>query len=91
MSDRENHWNNPDRLLESEEELNKLTKAISTRNLETSALNCGGNPLHPNDKVRKKDIERIEKTILLAEKLKVGRIITFSGCPGSSENSKYPN
>ena len=61
MSDEENHWNNPDRLLESDRELNKLTKVISTKGVEVSALNCGGSPLHPGEEVRKRDIERMKK------------------------------
>ena len=31
------------------------------------------------------------RTILLAEKLGVSTVIDFSGCPGDSENAKYPN
>src|SRR2546425_9091119 len=31
------------------------------------------------------------RSIMLAEKLGVTRVIDFSGCPGDSENSKYPN
>lgn len=38
------------------------------------------------------DFDRtIKNTILLAEKLGIHQINTFSGCPGDSENSKYPN
>jgi sugar phosphate isomerase/epimerase len=29
--------------------------------------------------------------VLVAEKLGVRRVVTFSGCPGDSESSKYPN
>ncbi|GAI97578.1 unnamed protein product, partial [marine sediment metagenome] len=36
-----------------------------------------------------KKIQR--KTILLAEKLGVERVITFSGCPGDTEVAKHPN
>ena len=35
--------------------------------------------------------DRTSKTILLAEKLGVPVVIDFSGCPGDSDNAKYPN
>ncbi len=35
--------------------------------------------------------ETFEKTVLLAEKLGVTRVIGFSGCPGDSDAAKYPN
>jgi sugar phosphate isomerase/epimerase len=35
--------------------------------------------------------ETIRKTILLAEKLGIHQINTFSGCPGDHEGAKYPN
>ena len=35
--------------------------------------------------------EDFRNAILLAEKLGVDTIIGFSGCPGDSEGSKYPN
>ncbi len=91
MSDNRTHWNNPDRLLGDDRESGKLVEMTSLRSLEISALNCTGNPLHPNEETRERDVERMNKTILLADKLEVGRVINFSGCPGSSENSKYPN
>jgi sugar phosphate isomerase/epimerase len=54
-------------------------------------LSCHGNPLHPDKKIAGAHAETGRKTILLAEKLGVTRVIDFSGCPGDSDNSKYPN
>nr|WP_245891226.1 hypothetical protein [Desmospora activa] len=54
-----------------------------------SALSCHGNPLHPNREISKKH-HQFEQTVLLAEKLGVDTVVTFSGCPGESEHSKYP-
>ena len=56
-----------------------------------SALSCHGNPLHPNPERAKNDREISRKTILLAEKLEVPVVIDFSGCPGDSPRSEYPN
>ena len=45
----------------------------------------------PNQDIAKHDQEVSRKTILLAEKLGVPVVIDFSGCPGDSDNAKYPN
>ncbi len=80
-----------DELLNDNGKLEKFKKEVEKRNLEISALSCHGNPLHPDEKIAKQHQEIQRKTILLAEKLGIPRIITFSGCPGDSENAKYPN
>jgi sugar phosphate isomerase/epimerase len=64
---------------------------VSKRGLEISALSCHGNPLHPNPEIANAHKDAQRKTILLAEKLGIPRIITFSGCPGDNEDAKYPN
>jgi sugar phosphate isomerase/epimerase len=64
---------------------------LEDQGLEISALNCGGNVLHPNSQIAKAHIGTCRKTILLAETLGIRTVINFSGCPGDCENSKYPN
>ena len=59
--------------------------------LEISALSCRGNPLHPDEGVAGEHDERFRDTVRLAAELGVGRVITFSGCPGDSEGSERPN
>ena len=81
----------PDVLLNDEDAFKKFREAIESRDLEISALSCHGNPVHPQKEIADKYHEAFEKTVLLAEKLGLNRIVTFSGCPGDSENSKYPN
>lgn len=44
-----------------------------------SVLSCHGNPLHPDPEVRRLHHDAFRKTILLAEKLGVDRVNTFSG------------
>jgi sugar phosphate isomerase/epimerase len=56
-----------------------------------SALSCHGEPLHPDSQIAKKSQDVNRQTILLAEKLGVPVVIDFSGCPGDSDNAKYPN
>lgn len=82
---------NPEELLKDEGKIKKLRETVERRGLEISALSCHGNPLHPQKKIADAHRKVQRDTILLAEKLGVERVITFSGCPGDSENAKYPN
>jgi sugar phosphate isomerase/epimerase len=59
--------------------------------LTISALSCHGNPLHP-DKTRAQSYDELfRKTVCLAQRLEVPVVVTFSGCPGDSEEAKHPN
>jgi len=78
-------------LLEDEKKLQSFKGAIHKRNLKISALSCHGNPLHPQSSLAGKHKEVQHKTILLAERLEVNRVNTFSGCPGASDTDIYPN
>ena len=80
-----------DLLLEDASELKNYKKMIDDSGLEISALSCHSNPLHPDEKRSKKSREVFRKTIQLAEKLEVSKVINFSGCPGDGDNAKYPN
>lgn len=82
---------NPDVLLNSDEEFNKFKALIKKYGVEISALSCHGNPVHPDKKIALEFDEAIRKTILLAEKLGISQINTFSGCPGDHPGAKYPN
>jgi sugar phosphate isomerase/epimerase len=59
--------------------------------LEVSALSCHGNPLHPNTDIANRHRKEFRDSVLVAEKLGVRRVVTFSGCPGDSDDAKYPN
>ncbi|NMP37306.1 MAG: sugar phosphate isomerase/epimerase [Clostridiales bacterium] len=82
---------NPDLLLNDEKALEDFKALIKKYNVEISALSCHGNPVHPNKDIAADFDECIRKTILLAEKLGLHQINTFSGCPGDFEGAKYPN
>jgi sugar phosphate isomerase/epimerase len=81
----------PDVLLNDDGELGKFKKLIADHGLMISALSCHGNPLHPNKELARQNHEAQRKAILLAERLGVDVVNTFSGCPGGSDSDKYPN
>ncbi len=81
----------PDELLADAGKLKAFQAAVEKRGLEISALSCHGNPLHPDAAIAEQHKKVQRSTILLAEKMGLPRIITFSGCPGEGENSKMPN
>lgn len=82
---------NPDVLLNDEAELKKFLDTIAKYNVQISAFSCHGNPVHPNKEIAKEFDDVIRKAILLAEKVGVHQINTFSGCPGDHPGAKYPN
>ncbi len=64
---------------------------VAKYNMTISGLSCHCNPLHPNAEVARQADETLTRTILLAEKLNIRVINTFSGCPGDSAAAQYPN
>ena len=77
----------PDILLHDDEKLHAFQQCIADHGMEISALSAHGNPIHPNREIAKKFDDDMHKAVLLAEKLGVTTLNTFSGCPGDSENS----
>jgi len=78
-------------LLADQEKLTRFREAINSRGLEISALSCHGNPLHPNKEIANQHHEDFQNSVRLAAKLGVETVITFSGCPGESEQSLNPS
>lgn len=78
-------------MIENVGELTEFKKKLADQGFTISALSCHGNPLHPDPEVGKAHSEVNRRTILLAEKLGVPVVNDFSGCPGDSDNAKYPN
>jgi len=71
--------------------LKEFKQKLDDEGITISGLSCHGNPLHPNKALAKLHAATSRKTILLAEKLGVKTVMDFSGCPGDSEHSRYPN
>lgn len=81
----------PAELLADEKKLNEFKTTIERHNLTLSALSCHGNPIHPDKEKAAGFDQDIRNAILLAEKLGLDTIVTFSGCPGGSRGDKTPN
>ncbi|MBL8697319.1 MAG: sugar phosphate isomerase/epimerase [Alphaproteobacteria bacterium] len=65
-------------------------KSLDRKGIAISALNCSGNPLHPGEHGRRHDaITR--KTLALANKLGVTRIVMMSGLPGGAPGDTTAN
>lgn len=82
---------NPEILLNDAKALDTFKGLIKDYDVEISALSCHGNPVHPDKATAKYFDDAIRNTILLAEKIGIHQINTFSGCPGDCETAKYPN
>ncbi|MBI3415634.1 MAG: sugar phosphate isomerase/epimerase [Verrucomicrobia bacterium] len=80
-----------DELLKSGRKAKALLDAVHSRGLKISALNCAGNPIHPNRKIAATHDRDFRKALRLAERLGVEVVINFSGCPGDHPGAKWPN
>lgn len=80
-----------DVLLEDPSRLREYQHAIARAGLIISALSCSGNPLHPNQEIAQPHRQSFQNTVLLAERLEVPVVNVLSGCPGDSEDARYPN
>lgn len=68
----------------------RLLDMTSRRGLEISAISVHGNPLHPDRAVAEAHHNAFRNAVLLAEKLGVGVVNGFSGCP-AGPGDKSPN
>ena len=78
------YLNHPDKIAEVKELMKKY-------DMEICALSAHGNAVHPNPEVAAQAKQDFENAVLLAEQLGVDTVVTFSGCPGDSPTSQYPN
>jgi sugar phosphate isomerase/epimerase len=78
-------------LLGSASRRKEYLAAFRSRGLEISALSCHGNPLHPRAELAAASHRVYRRAVELAEKLEVPCVNLFSGCPGDSVRSRYPN
>lgn len=81
----------PDVLLNDDKALQAFKDTLDKWGVQISALSCHGNPVHPNKEIAAAYDRDFRQTVLLAEKLGVRNVNTFSGCPGDSPTSQRPN
>ncbi len=81
----------PAELVADPDRLVAFQRAIEARGLQISALSCHGNALHPQAAIAARHHQQFRDTVLLAERLGVDRVVTFSGCPGDSDGATHPN
>ncbi len=78
-------------LLNDDVKYNEFTETFKKHGIEPCALACHGNPVHPNKEIAAGFEADFRAAILLAEKMGLDTVITFSGCPGDYAGAKYPN
>ena len=78
-------------MLENTAAVGDFKKKLEDQGFSISALSCHGNPLHPDPSIGEAHRKVSRRTVELASKLGVPVVIDFSGCPGDSDNAKYPN
>lgn len=71
--------------------IGRFQETVAKYGLDVAALSVHGNPVHPRKALADDYHEQFEAAVLLAEKLGVKTVVGFSGCPGDSEHSLYPN
>ncbi|MBQ3064433.1 MAG: sugar phosphate isomerase/epimerase [Clostridia bacterium] len=81
----------PAALLADAKKYDEFAATFAKYGVTICALAVHGNALHPDKAVAAQFDTDFRNAVLLAEKLGVDTVITFSGCPGDSEGSKYPN
>src|SRR3954471_8515116 len=70
-----------DKLLASQPARDVFMARLTEYGLGISALNCSGNPLHPGS-LGEAHRAITSKTMVLAGRLGVPRVVMMSGCPG---------
>ncbi len=80
-----------DSLVNDQRRADEYRTVLADAGLTISALSCHGNPLHPDRKLAQGYDDVFRKTVCLAKRLEVPVVVTFSGCPGDSDDAKHPN
>ena len=81
----------PAELLADSGARSRFRSLVGDHGLELSALSCHANPLHPDREIAAIADRAYRDTVQLAAGLGVETVVTFSGCPGESEQSLRPS
>ena len=78
-------------MLEDDAKVQEVKDLALKYKIEIGAIACHGNPIHPNKEIAADFHNQFTDAVLVAEKLGVDTIVTFSGCPGDHDGAKLPN
>lgn len=81
----------PEKLLADPAALADFKATFAKYGIEICALSTHGNAVHPNKEIAAQFDHDFKNAVLLAEKLGIRTVITFSGCPGGSPADATPN
>ncbi len=81
----------PADLLGNKDAQKKFLSKFEERGITISALSCHANAVHPDEGIAAAHAKVQRDTIQLAGELGIGRVNTFSGCPGGGPGDKTPN
>jgi sugar phosphate isomerase/epimerase len=80
-----------ERLMGSADARSEYRGAFTDAGLTLTALNCNGNPLHPDPAVRGQHAADLRRAIELAALLDVRRVVTMSGIPEAHAGGRMPS
>ncbi|MBV9848652.1 MAG: sugar phosphate isomerase/epimerase [Armatimonadetes bacterium] len=80
-----------EKLINDEGARRELRRKVESRGLTLDSLSVHGNPIHPDKAIAEDHHKAFENAVLLAEKLDLGVVNGFSGCPGDGPRAKNPN
>ena len=81
----------PEKLLADPKAFDEFVATFKKYGIDICALSTHGNAVHPNKEIAAQFDRDFRNAVLLAEKLGIDTVITFSGCPGGSPEDKTPN
>ena len=81
----------PEILLHDEQKFREFRDTFRRYDIPIAALSAHGNPVHPVAEEARRYHRDFIHAVLLAERLEVDRVVTFSGCPGGSPQDRQPN
>ena len=82
---------NPAELLADPAKYDAFIATLKKYDVSVCALACHGNAVHPDPAVAASFDQDFRNAVLLAEKMGIDTVITFSGCPGDAPGATYPN
>jgi sugar phosphate isomerase/epimerase len=80
-----------DQIRSSQDARDEYLGLFAATGITLTALNCNGNPLHPDPEVRDKHGNDVRDAIELAALLGVKRVVTMSGLPASDAAGSLPS